>query len=1127
MTHTFVGRTIVVATLLATAYAARAESRLMRYADVHQDKIVFTYEGDLWLASTPGGAARRITNDPGSEVRAKFSPDGAWIAFTAQYDGGTDVYVMPAEGGSPRRLTVHPAPDRVLEWFPDSRHVLFRSQREYPSRAEMIYKVSVDGGMPVKLPVDRAGLTSLSPDGTQIAYNRITREQATWKRHQGGTAQDIWVGSLERRDYRRITDWVGTDNYPMWHGNHIYFTSDRQHGTLNLYKHDLATGLVTALTEYQDYDVKFPSIGPDKIIFQYAEALHLLDLASGAVAEVPVEIPTDLIRMRPEWVEVAPATGSFSLSPSGKRMLLEARGEILSLPVEDGEPINLTRTTDTREKNAAWSPDGRWIAFLSDRTGEEELYLVDQKAERPWRQLTTGGQGFRMQPIWSPDSKWLIFSDKFLRLNLVNAESGEFKTVDQSDYDDGWYRWGIQDYVWSPDSRWIAYSKLEQSLNESIFLYAMADGTIHRVTDEIHPDWSPSFDPKGRYLYFLSSRTFTPIMDFVDQNFIFLDMVTPFVVLLKDDEASPFAFKDSIEEPAEEATEPEAESEPSETKKEDESDDKGDAGGSDEPKDEDKDKGKDADEDKDKPVEVRIDLKGIERRVIPVEGVPAGNYFRLEATKKGFHYLKKDEHEFEKYQTVTDETGGKLDLYHYDLEEKETKKVLPGIANYHLSADGKKLVYRAGTKYGVVDVAAESNVGDGEVKLEAARVRVDRNQEFLQIFNEAWRVQRDWFYDPNLHGVDWRAMGEKYRKLVSYCGNRDDLNYLIGEMIGELNAGHTYVFGGDIPEEAKEVPVGLLGAEFTAEPGAGYYRITHIIPSTPWNERERSPLDHPGCPIREGHYLIAVDGQEVTTADNVYAFLEHKCDAVVTLTYNDRPSAEGAKQHRVKTIESENRIRYREWVDRNRAYVDEATGGRVGYLHIPDMGRPGLIEFARHYFPQHYKKGFVIDVRYNGGGFTSNMIIDRLERRMWALTQPREGKPSHDPERCFYGHLVVLINEDTGSSGEWFSEGVKVRGLAPLIGMRTWGGAVGIELHQPLVDGGGTTPPQFAPYSLDRKWIIEGQGVDPDIEGQNMPGDVVGGKDAQLEAGVANLLERLQDDPRDLPPPPPYPDKSK
>ena len=1099
-----------------------AATHLMRLADVHGDQIVFTYEDDLWIVSTNGGDAHRLTDGPGAEVWAKFSPDGKMLAFTGQYDGGTDVYVMSAEGGVPRRLTYHPAADRVLGWWPDGKRILFRSTREYPFRGEEIYTIGLDGGMPERVPVDRAGLTAVSPDGKQIAYNRISREAATWKRYRGGMAQSIWLGSLDKADFHKVTDWDGTNNFPMWQGDALYFTSDRQFGTLNLYRQNVKDNKVSALTEYKDYDVKYPSIGPDRIVYQYGEALHLLDLTTGQARQVPVRIPSDRSPVRPESAKVAPSTGSFGLSPTGKRMLLEARGEILNLPVKDGEPINLTDAPGSREKNAAWSPDGRWIAFLSDRTGEEEVYLVDQKAEQPAKQLTTGGLGFRMHLVWSPDSKHLLFADKFLRLNLVDAETGDLTVVDRAEYDDTWQRWGIQDYVWSPDSKWIAYTKMQQSVYDAIFLYSLETKDIHPLTNGMTQDWSPSFDPGGKYLYFLSNRTFNPIMCFVDQNHIYIDMARPYVCILAKDGASPFAPKDSEEavKDADAVAAAEAKTEPAEGK---EAGKKGDEAP--EAK-KDKDKKDGADKKKGAP-DVHIDVEGLERRIVAAADVPAGNYFRLEATEKGFMYLAKTAPEFEKYQAVDDQTGGSLDLYHYDLEKKETTNVLAGIANYHQSADGKKLVYRAGSKYGVVDVGAKAAVGDGKVNLDAVRVRVDRPKEFLQIFNEAWRIQRDWFYDAHLHGLDWAAVGEKYRRLVPDCGNRSDLNYLIGEMIAELNIGHTYVSGGDLGGDGRSATTGMLGAVFAADPGARYYRIAHIIPGTPGEESERSPLDEPGCPIKVGDFLIAIDGQEVTTGQDVYAFLQNKADAVVTLTYNGQPAAEGAKKYRVRTLAGEQGIRYREWVERNRAFVEKASGGKIGYVHIPDMGERGLIEFAKAFYPQYMKQGFILDDRYNGGGFTSDMIIDRLERKLWGGTQPREGKSLHEPERCFYGHYAALINEDTGSCGEFFAEALKLKGLAPVIGMRTWGGAIGIEPHQPLVDGGTVTPPQFGLFGLNRTWLIEGHGVDPDVEVQNLPSDVLKGRDAQLEKAVEILLDKLAKEPRTLPEVPPYPNKSK
>lgn len=1090
-----------MATASLLAAPALAQNHLMRFADIHRDQIVFTYEGDLWLAWVSGGEAQRLTRSEGVEQFAKFSPDGKMIAFSASIDGDTDVYVMPTGGGSPVRLTYHPAADNLLDWFPDGHSILFRSRREYPFRVDMIYKVPVDGGLPEKLPVDQAGLTSPSPDGASIAYNRISREFATWKRHQGGTAQDIWVGSLEKLDYRPITDWVGTDSYPMWFGHWIYFISDRHFGTLNLYKYDLNTGETTALTKYKDYDVKYPSLGPNAIIFQYGEELHHIDLRrEDEVHKIDVHIPTDRMLAREQFVSATDHAGSFRLSPEGKRLLLASRGELLDAPVKEGRTLNLTQSSGSREKSAAWSPDGKWIAFISDKAGDENLYLAAADGSGEWLQVTNNQHGLLLQPVWSPDSRYLLFSNKLMELVLLDVESGKNKIIDQGQQDDGWERWGIQDYVWSPDSRWAAYSKMGRNGNETLSLYSLDSGKAVQITDDWGSSNSPSFSPDGKYLYFLSQRNLNPVMCMIDQTHAFLNVWRPYLVVLAADGASPFAVKNDREEIA---------------KKEEAKDKDGGA-----PKEEAVKNDADA-------KTTRIDVDGLERRILPVEGVAPGNYFRLEATDEGFLYLAKTENEFLKYQNINDLTHDKADLHAYSLKDRKERQLMGGIENYHLSPNGKKMTYRSGNTYGVVDVGANANVGDGKVDLSSARIRIDRLAEFEQMFHEAWRIERDFFYDPGMHGEDWEALGEKYARFLPDCGDRSDVNYLIGEMIGELNAGHTYVSGGAMPDSPPSRPTGLLGVDFESPPTAAFHRIRHVIPGNPWEPSERSPLAAPGCPIHEGDYVIAINGKPCTREANPYSLLEYQANQVVELAYNNKPSRDGAKTWLVKTLASENAIRYREWVDGRRRYVEEQSGGRIGYVHVPDMMQAGLIEFTRGFFPQHMKEAMIIDDRYNTGGFVGDMIIDRMERSLWAITQPREGLEQRNPERAFYGHYGVIINEATGSNGEYFAEAIQLKKLATIIGMRTWGGAVGIEPHQDLVDGGSVTPPQFAPYGLKGQWLIEGHGVDPDIEVQNMPGDVVRGKDAQLDATIKVLLDKIAKEPRTLPARPAYPVKTK
>ncbi len=1036
---------------------AQAPGYVMRYADVSSDQIVFTYEDDLWLVPISGGEARRITSSEGRELAAKFSPDGRLLAFTGDYDGRGNVYVMDARGGVPRRLTYHPSGGTVTGWTPDGQNVIFSSNREAPRYSSELYTIAVGGGMAVKLPVDRGALASMSPDGTKLAYNRFGRHTRTWKRYEGGNAQDVWIADFTTGDITRLTDWTGSDQFPMWGDDAIYFNSDRQDGNLNIYRYDTKTKATTRLTNFTDYDVKWPSYGDGKIVFQYGPGLSLLDTATGRVAPVAITIASDRRYLRPELVKPNPTTGAFGLSPAGERVLLVARGEVLNLPADEGDAVNVTRSPGSREKNATWSPDGKWIALISDRSGEEQLYLVDQRGENEWRQLTNGTFGYTNQPVWSPDSKSLIFSDKYMKLHLVDAASGKTKEIGHSDFDDAWERWGIMDYVWSPDSRWIAYTSQTANMNEAILLYDTTNGKTVKLTDDMTEDWSPSFSPDGQYLYFLSNRTFNPIMGRQDQNHIFLKLARPYVFLLHAEARSPFLAEDVVVPVAE-------------GKQDDKSNDK-----------------------KDKAT--RIDLDGLQSRVLACEGVAAGNYFRLTATDDGFLMLAKKEPEFSKYQNVDDGTGGKLDLLQYSLADKEAKSILDGIANYHLSADGKQLIYRAGGRYGVVAAAKGGKVGDGQVDLGAIRLRVDRAVEFPEIFAEAWRIQRDWFYDPGMHGVDWQTMYDKYAPFVPGCGTRGDLNYLIGEMISELNIGHTYIFGGDFPDGAPRVGVAALGAEFSIEEGADYYRISRILPGVSWDERYRSPLAEPGVPIAEGDYLIAIDGVPVKVGDNVYAQLVDKGGRMVRLTTNGKPRAKGAVTTRIRTLRQERGLRYRDWVDGNLAHVDETSQGAVGYIHLPDMGENGLVEFGRSWYPQTGKRAMIIDDRYNGGGFVGDMIIDRLERVLWAISKPREGGTGTNPERAFHGPLVVLIDGDTYSNGEFFAEAINRLGLATTIGVRTWGGSTGIEAHQNMVDGGGTTPPQFGLYALDGTWPIEGWGVEPQIVVVNAPKDVVAGID--------------------------------
>lgn len=1065
-------------------------ARLLRQADISADHIVFTYEGDLWLVDDQGGIPRRLTTGHGTESGAKFSPDGKWLAFTGQYDGWDDVYVMPALGGEPTRLTFHPGRDTVIDWHPDGRHILFRSGRVNPHGDPQFFLVDVHGGLPVPVPTDRGALGSYNADGSKLAYNRIARENRTWKRYEGGMAQNVWLADIASGQSTQLTTFTGTDNYPMWIGDQVFFNSDREAGTLNLYAMPAGGGQAVAYTSYGDWDVKYPSAGPGsdsgpgRIVFQYREQLHVLDVATGEVRPVHVDLRSDRVPMRAEYVGIGPRAGAFAVAAGGERVLLEARGELVNVPVEDGKWHNLTGTSGSREKSAALSPDGSLVAFVSDRTGNEQLYVMPAMGGE-WTQLTDAEFGMILPPVWSPDGERILFGDKFMRLNMIDADGGKVTVIDQGEYDDAWERWGILDYVWSPDSRWVAYTKNTSNMHEVISLYELKSGDITQLTDTMFTSWSPSFDPEGRYLWFLSNRTFEPIMGRIDQNHVFLDCARPYLVLLQDDARSPF--------------------DPAADDKADNSED---------------------DEDDDT---IRIDLDGIAQRIVAVPGADADNWFRLDATADGCLMLQRKELVFLKYQNVDDRTTDRdLTLVSYSVADQETSELGSGLTNYHLSADGKHLIARAGDRYTVAAVGSPVDKGT-KVDLSDVRLEVVRDQEYRQIYDEAWRIQRDWFYDKNMHGEDWQAVHDKYAPLVAHCGHRDDLRYLIGEMISELNIGHTYIYGGDYQGGPTRVNTGLLGCDLELDEKADRYRITHILPGWDWSENLRSPLAAPGVGVRVGQYLLAIDGIQLTGELNPWSALVDRGGDVVELTVADGPKKDG-RTVKVQTLRGEWGLRYRQWVEGNRQKVLDMSGGRIGYLHIPNMGENGLVEFGAYWYPQTGLDAIVIDERWNGGGFTGDMIIDRLERELWSMTIPREGKAGRNPERVMHGPVAVLINEDTGSNGEFFAQAIKDKGLAHVIGMRTWGGSIGIEPHQDLMDGGGTTPPQFGLYSLKTGgWPIEGWGVEPDQVVQNLPGDVIAGKDAQLKAAVDYLLKQLETRGGEwaIPPVPAYPDKSK
>ncbi len=1086
------------------------EGRLLRFPDIHKDKVVFSYAGDLWLASTSGGVARRITTHSGLELFPKFSPDGKWIAFTGQYDGNFNVYVIPSEGGEPQQLTYLPdsvsVPERmgpnnmVINWFPDSKRILFLSRRDtFNSWFGRLFSVSREGGLPVRLPIDKGGLTSFSPDGTKIAYNRIFRNFRTWKRYTGGMAQDIWVYDFKANHIERLTDYPGTDTYPMWHDNTIYFGSDRgpEH-RVNLYSYDLNGKETRQLTHFKDYDVNWPSLGPDSIVFENGGYLYVFDLKTEQARQLKIDVPGDFDQGRAHWANVSKLITDFDISPEGKRAVFSARGDVFTVPAKEGSIRNLTRTPGAREKYAVWSPDGKWIAYLSDRTGEDEIYIVPQDGMGKEIRITRDGKVFRLPLVWSPDSKKLLFADKSVLLWYVDVEAKQPVLIDQGKYDD------FNNYAWSPDSKWVTYAKAAENRYHVVELYSLDEKKITPVTSSFTDSWNPAFDPAGKYLYFLSNRDYNEVLGVYDAEFANPKATRVYVVTLRADLPSPFAPQS-------------------------------DESGAKKPETPSREEKKEKPEGREVPKEFRIDLSGIAERVVALP-IPPGNLARLDASKDDVLYVSNP------IFGLSGPVPGESPAIHiFDLKERKDSVLISGANAFALSFDGTKLLYAAPKgplggeeeeeeaapsprTYGIIDAKPSEKephkVGEGALNLAGLRMNVDPRAEWKQIFDEVWRQERDYFFEPSMDGVDWAKERDRYAPLLPHVEDRYDLTYVLGELIGELSNSHTYVGGGDYPD-LKPVNVGVLGVDFEADTEHGLYRFKKIYPGENWESSLRSPLTEPGVNIKEGDYLLAVDGKPLRVPMNPYELFINTANENVTLTVNSQAGESGARQVVVKPLSSEFGLRELDMIETNRRKVDAATGGRVGYVYLPDMSAPGLNEFVKQYFPQIRKEGLIIDVRYNGGGFVDQLIFERLRRILGGMDAARNFEPGTIPDVVFHGYMACVTNHYAASDGDFFTYYFKKYKLGPVIGTTTWGGVRGIRGNIPLMDGGYITRPEFSLYGLDSQWLIENHGVAPDIEVDNRPDLVMAGHDPQLEKAIEVVMKEIQEHPKRLPPRPP------
>ncbi len=1082
---------ILIVTLLALSLHAQEEARLLRFPAIHDNQVVFTYAGDLYTVPGSGGIARKLTNHDGFEVFARFSPDGKSIAFTGQYDGNTEVFTIPAAGGVPKRLTYTATLGRddvadrmgpnnlVMAWTPDNQRIIFRSRmRSYNSFNGSLYTVSTVGDLPEQIPVPRGGFCSFSPDGKKMAYNRIFREFRTWKRYRGGMADDIWIYDFESKQVENVTKNSEQDIIPMWSGDKIYFLSDRDDNKrMNLYVYDLNSKETRKLTNYTDFDIKFPSIGKTAIVYENGGYIYKFDLASEQAQQVSITIADDLIYGRGEIKDVSKNVTNFEISPDGKRALFGAHGDVFTVPAKHGPTRNLTATSGIHDRNSKWSPDGKWISFISDKTGEDEICLVNQDGSGSQVQITSGGETYKYQPLWSPDSKKLLWSDRRQRLRLVDIQSKVITEVATAK------AFEIRQYTWSPDSKWIAYARPEEEVMTKIYLYSLESKNSIEVTEGWYSSNGPAFSPDGKYLFFSSSRDFNPIYSRTEFNHAYQDMGRIYFVTLTKDVESPFKPK----------------SDEVEVKK-------------DEPKSKNKDEKKDEEKkDAEKKVVVKVDADGLKNRIIGLP-IKSSNYRNLVSVGENLYYNRNGS---------ADE---KSRLLMYDFKkEKETD--LGQINGYEISADAKKMLVAQNNSYAIIDLPeAEIKIKD-KLNLSGMEMRLNRRDEWNQIYTECWRQMREFFYDPDMHGLDWQAVREKYQPLVAHVNHRNDLTYIIGEMIGELNVGHTYVGGGDRPRP-KRIRTGLLGAELYRDASSKYYRIKKILRGQNWDKSLRSPLTEIGVDANEGDYILAVDGQPTNAMTNIYEALLNTVGKQVRLTINSRASNQGSWEITVKPIGNEAGLYYYNWVQDNIKKVNEATDGKVGYLHIPDMGRGGLNEFVKYFYPQIRKKALIVDVRGNGGGNVSPMIIERLRREITMFNIARNTPPNPNPGGMIYGPLVCLADEFSASDGDIFTYRFKKHNLGKVIGKRTWGGVVGIRGSLPLLDGGSLQKPEFSRFDVaGKEWIMEGVGVEPDIFVDNDPAKEFAGEDEQLNKAIEVILEELKTGEKEIPPIPPYPEK--
>lgn len=1034
------------------------EARLLRFPATNGKEIVFSYAGDLYQVPMSGGEAQRLTSHVGYEMFPRFSPDGKTIAFTGQYDGNTEVFTIPVYGGEPLRVTYTATNGRddlgdrmgpnnmVMTWTPDGKQIVYRN-RIGDGFTGKLYTVNQEGGLPEVIPLPEGGFCSYSPDGKRLAYNRVMREFRTWKYYKGGMADDVWIYDPAQKKVENITNNEAQDIFPMWIGDEIYYLSDRDR-TMNLFVYDTKTKETKKVTNFTEYDIKFPSCHGDWIVFENGGYIYKLKAGNNQPEKVNIRLASDNVYARQAIKDGVDYLTAASLSPNGERMAVTTRGEVFNIPVEKGVSKNITRTPGAHEREAQWSPDGKYIAFISDRTGETELYLQEDGLGKEPVQLTKNNDTYIRTFSWSPDAKKLVYTDRQNRICLLDVASKQKKVLLQDPLGEP------REVSFSPDSKWLTYTRTSENDFSIVYVYNLETQKEYAVTDQWYSSSSPVFSTDGKYLIFSSARDFNPTYGQTEWNHVYTRMNGVYLALLRQDTPSPFLEEDD------EVTVQTTESTKEETSEEDTS--------------------------------VRIDIDGIADRIVKLPLSPSYYAHFYSDGNKVYYYT----------------SGGTMA---YDLKTKKEETIAEGAIMYVNPGSSKAMFSRPKTLYVSSTIPSGKADLSQAVNLSNMKITVDYPQEWAQIFDEAWRAYRDGFYLQNMHGMDWKAIKQKYAVLLPYVKTRLDLNYIIGEMIGELECGHAYVNPGEM-EKPKRLNTGMLGAEISRDP-SGFFKLEKILEGANWSKKLRSPLAEPGIEAKVGEYIVAIDGVPTNSVKNMYQLLVGKADVPTELMLNSKPQLAGAHKVVITPLVEEYSLYHYNWVQNNLKKVTEATQGRVGYIYIPDMGPDGLNEFARYFYPQLDKEGLIIDDRANGGGNVSPMILERLAREPYRLTMRRGSKLIGTvPDAVQVGPKVCLINKYSASDGDLFPWGFRALKLGKLIGTRTWGGIVGISGSLPYMDGTDIRVPFFTSYDPKTgDWIIENHGVDPDIVVDNDPIREWNGEDQQLDRAIQEVMNQLKD----------------